>query len=60
MDSKRVYEVAEVLQIIPISRSSLYAACNRNEIPVKRIGKRIYILGWWVEQWLAKPPLEWA
>lgn len=57
MDNKRVYEVAEVLRIIPISRSSLYAACNRNEIPVIRIGKRMFIPGWWVEQSLAKPPL---
>ncbi len=40
---KRFYDIAELIKIIPLSRSGLYAAVKKGLIPCQRIGHRILI-----------------
>lgn len=49
IDANRLYSPKEVVTanggILPMSLSGLYTAINRNEIPVKRVGNRIFLTG---------------
>ena len=46
---KLLYTVDEVLEknggILPLSKSAIYKLIREKEIPSKRIGKRVFILG---------------
>ena len=48
-ENKLLYSVDEVLEcnggILPLSKSAVYKLIRENEIPSKRIGKRVFILG---------------
>ncbi len=44
MENKKLfYSIKELTEILPISRSTLYAAVDKGEIPFKKIGSRILI-----------------
>ena len=49
MKNKLLYTVDEVLErnggILPMSKSAVYKLIREKEIPSKRIGKRVFILG---------------
>lgn len=49
IDEKRLYSPKEVIAanggILPMSLSGVYLAVNRKEIPVKKVGTRIFIPG---------------
>lgn len=49
IDEKRLYSPKEVIVanggILPMSLSGVYLAVNRKEIPVKKVGARIFIPG---------------
>ena len=49
METKCLYSVDEVLTcnggILPMSKSAVYKLIREQEIPSKRIGKRVFILG---------------
>lgn len=49
IDENRLYSPKEVIAtnggILPMSLSGVYLAVNRKEIPVKKIGSRIFIPG---------------
>lgn len=49
IEEKRLYSPKEVIAanggILPMSLSGVYLAVNRKEIPVKKIGTRIFIPG---------------
>lgn len=48
-ENKLLYSVDEVLEsnggILPLSKSVVYKLIREKEIPSKRIGKRVFILG---------------
>lgn len=47
--TKQLYTVDEVLErnggILPLSKSAVYKLIREQEIPSRRIGKRVFILG---------------
>lgn len=53
---KALYSVDEVLEcnggILPLSKSALYKQLRDNAIPSIRIGKRVFILGSFIESLL--------
>lgn len=54
MENKKIlYSVDEVLEvnggILPLSKSAVYKLIRQQEIPSKRIGKRVFILGTFFE-----------
>ena len=51
--------MTEALEIVPLSRSGLFQAIKRGEIPVIRVGKRIFIPSWWVDK-IINPPIDQA
>lgn len=42
-NNKKFYSIQELAELLPISRSALYAAVSEGEIPAKRIGRRILV-----------------
>ncbi|MEN6566529.1 MAG: hypothetical protein ABFC57_09515 [Veillonellales bacterium] len=60
-NAKRLYEIKEVLSInggpLPISKAGIYLLVSRGEIPSVRLGKRVFIPSYFVEQ-LLKPPVN--
>ncbi|MEI2704079.1 MAG: helix-turn-helix domain-containing protein [Ilumatobacteraceae bacterium] len=43
-DDRRTFTVAEVAEIVGISRSTAYECVRRGEIPSRRFGRRIVVL----------------
>ena len=58
MVDKKLYTVAEVLEIIPISRSGLYSALKREEIKSICIGRRVLIPGWAISNLIDMPKVS--
>ena len=58
----RLYSPKEVITknggIIAISLSALYAAINNGEIPVRVVGKRKLIPGWFLKELITKKPVD--
>ena len=58
MTDKILYSVDEVLEynggIIPLSKSALYKLIREGKIPSKNLGKRVFILGSFIDT-LMKP-----
>lgn len=56
IDPSRLYSPKEVITsnggILPMSLSGIYQAVSRNEIPVKKIGTRIFIPGKYLQSLL--------
>ena len=55
MAEKKLFTVSETLEVIPMSRSGLWQAIKRGEVPVLKIGKRVFVHGWWVDEVTRKP-----
>lgn len=55
MIEKKLYTINEALEIVPLSRSGIFQAIKRGDIPVLRIGKRIFVLGEWIRQSVKLP-----
>lgn len=53
MVEKTLYSVEEVLEsnggILPLSKSAVYKLIREKEIPSRRIGKRVFILGSYIK-----------
>lgn len=53
-NNKALYSVEEVLEsngvVLPLSKSAVYKLIREQEIPSKRIGKRVFILGSYVRE----------
>lgn len=51
--NKSLYSVEEVLEsnggILPLSKSAVYKLIREKEIPSKRIGKRVFVLGSYIK-----------
>lgn len=52
-EGKTLYSVDEVLEcnggILPLSKSAVYKLIREGEIPSKSLGKRVFILGSFIE-----------
>jgi len=55
MNNKKLYEVKEVLKIIPMSLAGIYLACSKGDIPSVRVGRRLFVPSWWVDKMLNEP-----
>lgn len=55
--SKKLYEIDEILEIIPISRSGIYLAVKKGEVPSIRVGRRVFVPAWYVERLLSSPDM---
>lgn len=58
-ENKILYTVEEVLEsnggILPLSKSAVYKLIRENEIPSKRIGKRVFIPGTFICELMGQP-----
>lgn len=63
MDNK-MWSIDEILQKnggpLPLSRAGAYMLAARGEIPTVRLGRRVLVPGWWVEQLLTRPDAQQA
>lgn len=59
MAEKTLYEVEEVLKKnggpLPMSKAGIYLACSKGAIPTVRVGRRLFIPSWWVDEMINKP-----
>ncbi|WP_312422557.1 hypothetical protein [Anaerospora hongkongensis] len=55
MSNKKLYELPEVLEIIPMSKAGLYLACSRGDIPTVKVGRRVFIPSWYIDKILGEP-----
>ncbi|MBP2644092.1 MAG: Helix-turn-helix domain [Firmicutes bacterium] len=55
MSDKKLYEIPEVLEILPMSKAGIYLACSKGDIPSVRVGRRLFIPAWWVEDMTNRP-----
>ncbi|MDR3560717.1 MAG: hypothetical protein P4N59_04655 [Negativicutes bacterium] len=55
MVDKKLYAVSEVLKYVPLSKAGLYLACGKGQVPTVRVGRRLFIPAWWVEEITSKP-----
>jgi predicted DNA-binding transcriptional regulator AlpA len=55
MVEKKLCDLEEVLQIIPMSKAGIYLACSKGDIPTVRVGRRVFVPSWWIDQILSKP-----
>lgn len=51
----KLFTVAEALEVVPLSRSGMFQAIKREEIPVIRVGKRVFIPSWWIAKITQQP-----
>ena len=51
----KLYEIPELLKIIPCSRAHIYNMCKRGDIPTVNIGRRRFIPSWAVDKLLLEP-----
>lgn len=47
---KKLYDLNEALSIIPMSKAGIYKACAEGKIPCVKIGKRVFIPAWYIDQ----------
>lgn len=52
---KKLYELPEVLDIVPMSRAGLYKAAKEGKIPTVKIGRRIFIPAWYIDKITSEP-----
>jgi excisionase family DNA binding protein len=45
-----VYTVAEVAQLLKLSRSAVYRSIKEGTIPVIQVGRSKRVLAWWVDE----------
>ena len=55
--TKKLYEISEVHSqgLIPMSLGGLYKAIKEKKIPSQKIGKRIFIPSWFIDELTNKP-----
>lgn len=53
--SKQAYSVPEFAKALGLSRAHVYNLVARGEVPTIKLGHRLIVPGWYVEQLLGKP-----
>lgn len=59
MPEKLLLTVSEAAQMCGYSRSFLYEAVNRGEIPTIRLGRTCRIPAAWLEKWVSEHVAAW-
>ncbi|VBB06426.1 Hypothetical protein LUCI_1658 [Lucifera butyrica] len=54
-NTKKLYDLSEVLSIIPMSKAGIYKACSEGKIPSVKVGRRVFIPSWYIEKILNEP-----
>jgi len=56
-DAKKLYTISEVheKQIIPMSLAGIYKACSEGEIQTVKVGGRVFIPSWYIDNLLNEP-----
>ena len=47
---RKLFTMNEALKIVPLSRSGMFQAAKRGDIPTVRVGKRVFVPAWWIEK----------
>lgn len=55
MSTKKLYEIQEVMQFIPMSIAGIYKACSEGKIPTVKVGRRVFIPSWYIDKILGEP-----
>lgn len=55
MSAKKLYEIQEVMQFIPMSTAGIYKACAEGKIPTVKVGRRVFIPSWYIDKILSEP-----
>ncbi|MBP1763147.1 MAG: hypothetical protein H6Q65_205 [Firmicutes bacterium] len=55
MFEKKLYGLSEVLTIIPMSKAGLYKACSEGKIATVKIGRRVFVPAWQIDELVNKP-----
>lgn len=53
-----VYSADEVAELLGLDRKSVYAAAKHNQIPHRRVGRRILFPRAAIEAWLSTPAVQ--
>jgi hypothetical protein len=57
--TRKLYEVQELLTAnggpLPLSRAGIYNAVAKGDIPMVKIGRRVFVPSWYVEKLLMPP-----
>ena len=53
----KLYDLTEIREMIPLSRAGVYLACKRGDIPTVKIGRRIFVPAWYIDEITTKGPL---
>ena len=54
----RYLNAKEVMDVLKVGRSTVYALLNRNDFPVSRIGKRILVSETALREWMSRGGTE--
>jgi predicted DNA-binding transcriptional regulator AlpA len=52
---QKLYTIDEITKIIPMSKAGIYKVCSEGKIPTVKVGKRVFIPGWYVSSLLDGP-----
>jgi predicted DNA-binding transcriptional regulator AlpA len=50
MVDTKLFTIKEALKIVPLSRSGMWLAIKRGEVPSVRVGGRVFIPAYWVNK----------
>lgn len=50
MVDTKLFTIKEALKIVPLSRSGMWQAIKRGEVPSVRVGGRVFIPAYWVNR----------
>jgi len=53
--TKKLYSVDEILEVVPLSIAGIYKAVSEGKIPSVRVGRRVFVPAWWIDQLVNEP-----
>lgn len=54
----KLFTFNEAQKILPLSRSGMFQAAKRGDIPTVRVGKRVFIPAWWINKITSEPSAQ--
>ena len=54
----KLFTFNEAQKILPLSRSGMFQAAKRGDIPTVRVGKRVFIPAWWITKITSEPSAQ--
>ena len=52
---KKLLTLKEAQELVPMSRSGMYQAAKRGDLPTVRVGKRVFVPVWWIDKITSAP-----